>query len=207
MLPCAGHTAGATERRRLPASSCETPSCNAKSIGSRANTAGVDPHLLTGRLRGDQVESFLYHAPQSFSYQWLRNGKPIAGRHRLEPSSPTRSAPTVPGHGHQLRRRQRRAEPERFAVKATVELQEVTYNRKKGTATLRVAVTGSGRLDLYGKGVANARGKTRGHRQVVVRASGKARIKLKNTGKARVKATISYTPEGGKAIKRSRRSC
>ena len=38
--------------------------------------------------------------------------------------------------------------------------------------------------------------------KITVRTSGKARIKLANTGKARVKATIAYTPEGGKAIKR-----
>jgi hypothetical protein len=37
--------------------------------------------------------------------------------------------------------------------------------------------------------------------KVVVRASGKSRIKLRANGKARVKPTISYTPEGGKAIK------
>ena|GEM_PF-5635876 len=41
-----------------------------------------------------------------------------------------------------------------------------------------------------------------GTAKIVVRASGKALIKLRNTSKAKVKATIAYTPEGGKAIKR-----
>ena len=41
-----------------------------------------------------------------------------------------------------------------------------------------------------------------GTAKIVVRTSGKARIKLRDTGRARVKATIAYTPEGGKAIKR-----
>jgi hypothetical protein len=41
-----------------------------------------------------------------------------------------------------------------------------------------------------------------GTAKIVIRSSGKARIKLRNTGKAKVKATIAYTPEGGKAIKR-----
>jgi len=90
-----------------------------------------------------------------------------------------------------------------FSVNATVGFRKVTFNRKKGTATLRVAVTGGGRLDLYGKGVANAQRKhASGTVKIVVRASGKAIIKLAKTGKAKVKARISYTPEGGKAIKR-----
>ena len=38
--------------------------------------------------------------------------------------------------------------------------------------------------------------------KVIVRASGKSRIKLQTSGKTRVKPTISYTPEGGKALKR-----
>jgi hypothetical protein len=90
-----------------------------------------------------------------------------------------------------------------FSVNATVGFKKVTFNRKKGTATLRVAVTGRGRLDLYGKGVANAQRKhAQGTAKITVRTSGKARIKLMNTGKAKIKARISYTPEGGKAIKR-----
>ena len=94
-------------------------------------------------------------------------------------------------------------QPARIQRQRHRRLQEGTFNRKKGTATLRVAVTGSGRLDVYGKGVANAQRKhATGTAKITVRTSGKARIKLKNTGKAKVKATVSYTPEGGKAIKR-----
>ncbi len=58
-------------------------------------------------------------------------------------------------------------------------------------------------MDVYGKGVANAlRKRATGTAKITVKTSGKARIKLKNTGKAKVKATVPYTPEGGKAIKR-----
>ena len=108
------------------------------------------------------------------------------------------------GHRNQLRRLRIRSSARLdFSVNATVAFKKVTFNRKKGTATLRVAVTGTGRLDVYGKGVANAQRKhATGTAKIIVRTSGKARIKLKNTGKAKVKATISYTPEGGKAIKR-----
>jgi hypothetical protein len=153
--------------------------------------------------RPDLVESFLYRTPQTFSYQWYRNGKAEAGA--ISPSftankvgaySCVVTATNFAGSDSEV-------SPIDFAVNATVGFKKVTFNRKKGTATLRIAVTGTGRLDLYGVGVANAqRKKATGTAKLIVRASGKARVKLANTGKARVKARISYTPEGGKAIKR-----
>ena len=96
--------------------------------------------------------------------------------------------------------------PNEFAINAKVGFKRVTYNRKKGTATLLVAVTGTGRPDLYGTGVANvSRKKATGTAKLVVRSSGKARIKLNNTGKAKVRATISYTPEGARRSTAARR--
>jgi DNA-binding beta-propeller fold protein YncE len=156
-----------------------------------------------GQWRGDQVESFYYRAPQGFAYQWLRNLKPIPGE-----TSPTIAANKVGTYNCQVTASNFAGSdveqsPIDFSVNATVTLKRATFNRKKGTAILRVAVTGSGRLDAYGKGVANASRKhVSGTAKVTIRASGKALIKLRNTGKAKVKATIAYTPEGGKAIKR-----
>jgi hypothetical protein len=156
-----------------------------------------------GKWRGDLVESLLYRAPQSFSYQWYRNGKAEAGAtspsfvaNKVGAYSCVVTASNFAGSDSQV-------SPIDFSVNATVGFKKVTYNRKKGTATLRVALTGTGRLDLYGVGVANAqRKKATGTAKLVVRTSGKAKIKLGNTGKAKVKARISYTPEGGQAIKR-----
>lgn len=156
-----------------------------------------------GTWAGDQVGSFYYRVPQSFSYQWLRNKKPIPGA-----TAPTIAASKVGAYACEVKAANfagsdTETSPE-FKVNATVGLKRATFNRRKGTATLRVAVTGAGRLDVYGRGVANVsrRKKASGTVKLIVRSSGKARIKLKNTGKTRVKATISYTPEGGKAIKR-----
>jgi PKD repeat protein len=155
-----------------------------------------------GSWAADQVEAFHYRAPQSFAYQWLRNKKPVSGV-----TASTVVASKVGAYACEVKATNfagsdTETSPE-FKVNATVGLKKVTFNRKKGTATLRVAVTGAGRLDLYGKGVANvSRKKASGTAKLVVRSSGKARIKLMNTGRAKVKATISYTPEGGKAIKR-----
>jgi len=155
-----------------------------------------------GTWAGDQVESFYYRAPQSFAYQWLRNKKPVSGA-----TASTIVASKVGAYACEVKATNfagsdTETSPE-FKLNATVGLKKVTFNRKKGTATLRVAITGAGRLDLYGTGVANvSRKKASGTAKLIARSSGKARIKLKTTGKARVKATISYTPEGGKAIKR-----
>lgn len=156
-----------------------------------------------GKWAGDQVESFYYRAPQSFSYQWLRNLKPIPEATAATIVASKVGAYTCEVTASNAAGSDREPSPLEFNVNATVSLGKVTYNRGKGTATVRVAVTGRGRLDAYGKGVGNAlRKNVSGTAKIVVRSSGKARIKLRNTGKAKVKATIAYTPEGGKAIKR-----
>lgn len=156
-----------------------------------------------GKWYADRVESFLALAPQTFSYQWFRNGKAETGA-----TSPSFTANKVGTYSCVVTATNYAGSESAvsaidFSVNATVGFKKVTFNRRKGTATLRVAVTGSGRLDVYGKGVANAQRKhATGTAKITIRTSGKARIKLKNTGKAKVKATVSYTPEGGKAIKR-----
>jgi hypothetical protein len=151
---------------------------------------------------GDQIESFLYRAPQSISYQWLRNRQPIPGA-----TGTTVTAAKVGSYTCQITASNFAGEnvegnPNGFATRASLKLKRVAYNRHKGTATLRLAVAGTGRLDLFGKGVANvSRKHVSGTVKVVVRASGKSRIKLKTSGRAKVKPTVSFTPEGGKAIK------
>lgn len=156
-----------------------------------------------GKWWGDAIESFLYRAPQSFSYQWFRNGKPIAGA-----TAPSVVASKVGAYSCGVTAinftgSDAEVSPIDFSVNATVSFRKVTFNRRKGTAILRVALTGTGRLDLYGNGVTNAqRKKAKGTTKLIVRASGRARIKLAATGRAKVKARISYTPEGGKAITR-----
>jgi hypothetical protein len=156
-----------------------------------------------GRWKGDQVESFYYRAPQSFSYQWLRNLKPIPGATSSTIVAAKVGTYTCEVTASNAAGSDRAPSPVDFSVNAKIAFKKTTFNRRKGTAIVRVAVTGSGRLDAYGKGVANAsRKRVDGTAKIVVRASGKALIELRNTGKAKVRATIAYTPEGGKAIKR-----
>jgi DNA-binding beta-propeller fold protein YncE len=166
------------------------------------HTPGSTLTCSAGSWAADQAEAFHYRAPQSFSYQWLRNKKPISGATTSAFVASKVGAYTCEVKAANFAGSDTETSPE-FKVNATVAFKRVAFNRKKGTATLRVAVTGAGRLDVYGKGVANvSRKKATGIVKLTVRSSGKARIKLKSTGRARVKATISYTPEGGKAIKR-----
>jgi len=156
-----------------------------------------------GKWAADRVESFLSLAPRTISYQWFRNGQAIAGAtgastvaSKVGAYSCTATAANFAGSESAL-------SPIDFSVNATLRFKKVTFNRKKGTAVLRVAVTGAGRLDLFGKGVAKVRRKhATATAKLVVKTSGKARTKLRKAGKVRVKARISYTPEGGKAIKR-----
>jgi DNA-binding beta-propeller fold protein YncE len=168
-----------------------------------AHKPGSTLTCTQGKWYADRPESSLALAPQSFSYQWFRNGKAETGA-----TSPSFTASKVGTYScvvtaTNFAGSESAVSAVDFSVNATVGFKKVTYNRKKGTAILRVAVTGAGRLDLYGKGVTNVpRRKAAGTVKLIVRAGGKARIKLANTGKAKVKARISYTPEGGTAIKR-----
>ncbi|HKT83460.1 MAG TPA: hypothetical protein VJQ84_06445 [Solirubrobacterales bacterium] len=157
----------------------------------------------SGRWVADQVASFYYQAPQAFSYQWSRNKKPIDGATSSTVTAAKVGAYTCEVTASNAAGSDREPSQVDFNVNATVAFGKTTFNRKKGTATVRLAVTGAGRLDAYGKGVANASRKhVSGTAKIVVRASGKALIKLRNSGRAKVRATIAYTPEGGKAIKR-----
>jgi hypothetical protein len=180
----------------------ESPRLNAIVKVEGGHTPGSVLSCSTPPWEGDQIESFLYRAPQSITYQWLRNRQPVPGATGTAITASKVGSYTCQTTAHNFAGDNVEGNPNGFAIRASLKLKRVAYNRRKGTATLRVAVTGSGRLDLFGKGVANVSKKhVSGTVKVVVHASGKSRIKLKASGKARVKPTISYTPEGGKAIK------
>lgn len=197
------NTAGATQSGVAFPVILESPTDNAEIEVQGEHEPGSTLTCSAGNWRGDQIGSFLYRAPQSITFQWLRNKAPIAGATAQTFIADKVGAYTCQVTATNFAGVNAELSPREFKVKATLSFKKVTYNRKKGTATLRVAVTGSGRLDLFGAGVANAQRKhVQGTAKITARTSGRARIKLGNTGRARVKATISYTPEGGKTIKR-----
>jgi DNA-binding beta-propeller fold protein YncE len=195
-------TAGATQSGVAFPVILESPRLNAIVKVEGDHTPGSVLNCSAPPWEGDQIESFLYRAPQSISYQWLRDNRPIPGATGTAIAAGKVGSYTCQITARNFAGENVEANPNGFAIRASLRLKRVAYNRRKGTATLRLAVTGSGRLDLFGKGVANvSRRHASGNVKVVVRAGGASRIKLKTSGKARVKPTVSYTPEGGKAIK------
>jgi hypothetical protein len=85
-------------------------------------------------------------------------------------------------------------------------LGKLKLNRRGGTGALRVTALGPGKLTLSGKGV---RSQTKrlakaGTVSLVVKPAGKALKALARTGRAKVKAAISLTPKGGRAIRLSK---
>jgi len=77
---------------------------------------------------------------------------------------------------------------------------------RKGTATLTVAVPGSGSLALGGKGIRAARTGARGAGSVrlPIRLTGKAAKGLARTGKSTVRALVTFAPAGGKPATQAR---
>lgn len=86
----------------------------------------------------------------------------------------------------------------------TFTLGGVTRNKKKGTATIDLTVPNAGDLTASGQGATVAGAVTSksvgaGATQLVVKAAGKKRKKLKRTGKVKLNLAITYTPTGGAA--------
>jgi hypothetical protein len=74
-------------------------------------------------------------------------------------------------------------------------------NKKKGTARIPVNFSDSGRLTLSGKGLKTDSEVVAvpgtGEVELTVKTKGKTARKLNSTGKAKVRATITFTPNGG----------
>jgi hypothetical protein len=187
---------------------------SAPTLGGSA-TLGSTLTCTPGSWAGDLLESFLYRAPQTTSYSWSLNGAPLAGAtagtlaasaagtyactetatngsgsssHTSNPVSVAAAAtPTVPTAAN--------------PVAPTIRLTKVKLDKKNGTAVLLAGVSGPGALTLTGKGLAKAKGSSKGAGVVklTVRAKGKTKKMLAETGKKKVKAKIVFAPGGGGA--------
>lgn len=85
------------------------------------------------------------------------------------------------------------------ALSNNFKIVKVTRNRKKGIATVRAALPGTGTLRLAGAGIKRASAQAVGPRTVklTVRAAGRKAKQLRNKGKAKVTAKLTYRPLGG----------
>lgn len=100
------------------------------------------------------------------------------------------TAPTPPGGG----------------VSNAFSFGKVKLNTKKGTASLPVVVPGAGKLSLKrGKVVGRtANPSAAGTVRLAIKARGKAAKTLKRKGKVKVKVSVSYTPNGGTKLTKSK---
>lgn len=164
-----------------------------------APSTGAPLACSQGTWAPDLLGSFLYRAPASFGFQWLRDGIEIpgAGSAALVPDAPGQYTCRVTARNFAGATSQTSAP---LAVDALA-LGKTKLNMKKGTATISVDVPAAGRLALSGKGIApQSRNAEAGVSKLTVKAKGKAKSKLKKKEKLKVKIAVVFTPTGGQAV-------
>jgi DNA-binding beta-propeller fold protein YncE len=158
-----------------------------------------------GSWAPDLYEAFVYRAPRSFAYQWLRNERPIGGAtassyaatevgdYACRVTATNGAGPTA-------------TESAPVNIHASFALGKPVLNRKKGTAKLAVAASGSGVVALVGralksKSLASGPGSAAPLSGVIlVKAKGKALKELRKSGRAKVRATLEFTPTNGSPL-------
>ena len=154
-----------------------------------------------GTWASDLYEASLYRAPQSISYQWLRNGTPIPGAtassyaatevgdYACRVTATNAAGPTV-------------LDTASIGIQAGFALGKPTIDKKKGIAKLPVATSGSGVVDLGGRFLKprtlGSPGPVAG--TIVIKAKGKALKRLKAKGKAKVMTQLAFTPTNGSPL-------
>jgi hypothetical protein len=172
--------------------------------GSSANGS-----ILTcsqGTWAADFAGSYTYRAPHTYAYQWSLNGVPIAAATAATVAATqggsyacTVTAANAAGSAAQV------SAP--FAVAGTVKVTKLKLNKKKGIATLFAKVSGPGAIVLTGKKVVKrkATAKKAGVVKLIVKGKGKAKKGLRKHGKAKVKATVTFTAQGGVAASKGKK--
>jgi DNA-binding beta-propeller fold protein YncE len=149
----------------------------------------------------DLYEASLYRAPQSFSYQWLRNGLPIDGA-----TASSYAATEVGDYSCRVTATNGAGgtpqDSGSISIQASFALGKPTIDRKKGIAKLPVASSGSGVVDLGGRFLKprtlGSPGPLSG--TIVVKAKGKALKRLRAKGKAKVMTQLAFTPTNGSPL-------
>jgi hypothetical protein len=90
--------------------------------------------------------------------------------------------------------------------KPMLQLGKVKLNEGKGTATLFAKVSAAGTLSVSGKGVAPAKAKAKGPKQLklTIRAKGMAKGLLTETGSAKLKLKVTFKPTSGISVKKTK---
>jgi hypothetical protein len=162
-----------------------------------------------GSWAPDLLESFLYRAPHTISYQWLHNGTPITGA-----TTSSYLATEVGTYACRVTAANAAgstsSESVTVTISAALKLGEPRIDHRKGTASLPVGVSGAGTLALSGKGVKQRKATVSESGNVlistlVVKPKGRAKAKLQSERKSKLKVRVTYTPTGGAPLRRTKR--
>ena len=191
------NTAGATVEDPAFPVLLKAPSPSAPPMASGGPGPGSTLSCVPGTWSPELLESFLYRAPQSTSTQWLKEGQPISGA-----NTNSLTAAAVGSYSCQSSATdQAGASSQTSAPVAIFRIGKAKLNRKKGTATLAVQVSGSGTLTLLGKQLVTQHRassfSSTGTVTLLVKPKGKANRALKKKGKVRVAATVTFAPQSG----------
>jgi hypothetical protein len=185
----------------------KAPSGAAVPAISGGSAPGAVLSCSQGGWAADLLGSFLYRAPQSFSYSWSDDGTAIPAA--------TQSSITASSAGNyscQVTAQNQAGSTAQTSASHPVPSNAFTIgkpklNKRKGTAKLPVTVPGGGTLTLTGKGVVKQRParatkaskavSAAGTVKLLVKAKGKAKRKLNKRGRVKVKVTVTFTPSGG----------
>lgn len=154
----------------------------------------------------DVLESFLYRAPHTIFFQWLRNGDPVSNA-----ATDSFAATEVGTYACRVTAANAAgstsSDSAKVVISAGFKLGEPRIDHRKGTASLPVGVSGAGTLALSGNGV-KGQGlalKERGNVLIgtlVIRPKGKAKARLQSERRSKLRVKITYTPTGGPPLHR-----
>lgn len=159
-----------------------------------------------GSWAGDLDEAYIYRAPRSFAYRWLRNERPIPGA-----TSSTYAATEVGDYACRVTATNGAGPTAETTsptnIQASFRADRPLIDAKRGVAKLPVATSGSGVLALRGKGLKSQALKSKAGNPtalsgyLLVRAKGKALKRLKAKGKVKAAASLEFTPTNGSTLR------
>jgi hypothetical protein len=146
-----------------------------------------------GSWAPDLLESFLYRAPQSISYQWSRDGAAMAGG-----TASTVAAGGVGNYECRVSAANHAGSTTQMSARHGVfEVGRPRLNRHHGTAVLPVTVPSEGVLRLSGKGVAKRISHRAGTVKLAIRPKDRKKNALTKRGRVKLKVVVAFTPAGG----------
>jgi hypothetical protein len=166
-----------------------------------------------GTWAADDAGSYVYRAPDAYSYAWTLNGATVAGAtsgrltataagsYACRVTASDRAGSATQTSGSVLVSAPPASVVPPPATPGRLRLTSVKLNRKKGTATLGVNVSGAGRVVLSGNGIAKVGRvvKRAGTVRLLVRPQAAKLKALRAKGRIRVAAKVRFLPATGSA--------